>query len=309
RANGWDEADLAAYRAQKPLTDLVGLPADKHLTRQQLIDLCDGMPASWLPSSSAAGDVAAREAKLTEYFEAGADEVILHGVVGGELTPLAEHYRSRGLSERRNSALAERNNDAFPEALAAWLADRLREESGGPVTGLRLGPLERPEAGQSSEVVIFAARWQEGARERSADFVLRRQPGPGGIFLRPDAIREARVLRSLAGHSKVPVPAVRWIEPDARVLGAPFFVMERVSGRVPAAKPSIHSRGWLVPLSPAQRRRLWESAMDVLVAVHATPWRESHDFLLEAGEEPGLRSHLRATAEWYRWAADGRRFP
>jgi len=205
--------------------------------------------------------------------------------------------------------LSEGNHDAFPEALAAWLADRLREESGGPVTGLRLGPLERPEAGQSSEVVIFAARWQEGARERSADFVLRRQPGPGGIFLRPDAIREARVLRSLAGHSKVPVPAVRWIEPDARVLGAPFFVMERVSGRVPAAKPSIHSRGWLVPLSPAQRRRLWESAMDVLVAVHATPWRESHDFLLEAGEEPGLRSHLRATAEWYRWAADGRRFP
>src|SRR5690606_125340 len=96
RANGWDEADLAAYRAQKPLTDLVGLPADKHLTRQQLIDLCDGMPASWLPSSSAAGDVAAVEAKLTEYFEAGADEVILHGVVGGELTPLAEHYRGHG---------------------------------------------------------------------------------------------------------------------------------------------------------------------------------------------------------------------
>ncbi|WP_395108069.1 TIGR03857 family LLM class F420-dependent oxidoreductase [Actinomadura sp. SCN-SB] len=93
RANGWDESDLAAYRAQKTLTDLGGLPADKHLTRQQLIDLCDGMPASWLPSSSAAGDVAAVEARLAEYVEAGADELILHGVVGGELGPLAEHYR------------------------------------------------------------------------------------------------------------------------------------------------------------------------------------------------------------------------
>ena len=200
-------------------------------------------------------------------------------------------------------------HEAFPDALAAWLADRLREESGARVTGVRLGPLERPKAGQSSEMVIFGARWREEGRERSAEFVLRRQPGPGGIFLHPDAVREARVLRALASRSRAPVPAVRWVEPDADVLGGPFFVMDRVPGRVPAAKPSIHSHGWLVPLSPAERRRLWESAMDALVAVHSTPWRESHAFLLEEGVEPGLESHLRRTAQWYRWAADGRPFP
>ncbi len=95
RANGWNESDLAAYRSQKALTDLGGLPADKHLTRRQLIDLCDGLPSSWLPSSSAAGDVGTVEAKLSEYVKAGADELILHCAVGGELAPLAEHYRSR----------------------------------------------------------------------------------------------------------------------------------------------------------------------------------------------------------------------
>jgi probable F420-dependent oxidoreductase len=96
RANGWDEADLARYRAQPMLTELGGLPADKHLTRRQLIDLCAGMPAHWLPSASAAGDVATVEARLAEYVAAGADELIMHGVVGGELAPLAARYRRVG---------------------------------------------------------------------------------------------------------------------------------------------------------------------------------------------------------------------
>jgi probable F420-dependent oxidoreductase len=91
RANGWRETDLAAYRAQRMLTDLNGLPADKHLSRQQLIELCDGMPESWLPSSSAAGTVEESAEYLDRYFEAGADEVIVHGVVGARLGPLARH--------------------------------------------------------------------------------------------------------------------------------------------------------------------------------------------------------------------------
>ncbi|HVV08137.1 TIGR03857 family LLM class F420-dependent oxidoreductase [Amycolatopsis sp.] len=91
RANGWSEKDLAAYRAQPVLTALDGLPADKHLTRQQLIGLCAGMPDAWLPSSSAAGTVGQAARDLDRFFEAGADEVILHGVVGARLGPLVRH--------------------------------------------------------------------------------------------------------------------------------------------------------------------------------------------------------------------------
>jgi probable F420-dependent oxidoreductase len=94
RINGWSEADLEKYRAQPVLAALEGKPADKHLTRQQLIDLCDGLPPGWLPSASAAGAPATVTARLAEYVAAGADEIILHGVVGGELAPLAEHYQA-----------------------------------------------------------------------------------------------------------------------------------------------------------------------------------------------------------------------
>lgn len=89
RANGWSEKDLAAYRAQPVLTALGGLPADKHLTRRQLIELCSGMPGSWLPSTSAAGTVEESARRLERFLEAGADELILHGVVGARLGPLA----------------------------------------------------------------------------------------------------------------------------------------------------------------------------------------------------------------------------
>ncbi|MDT4931196.1 MAG: hypothetical protein QOF92_4063, partial [Pseudonocardiales bacterium] len=91
RANGWDEAQLARYRSQPTLVDLGGLPADKHLSRDQLIDLCAALPPSWLPSSSVRGDAATCSAQLTGYLQAGADELILHGVVGERLGPLVRH--------------------------------------------------------------------------------------------------------------------------------------------------------------------------------------------------------------------------
>ncbi|MFF4767351.1 TIGR03857 family LLM class F420-dependent oxidoreductase [Streptomyces sp. NPDC001255] len=92
RANGWAEGDLAAYRAQPSLTALGDLPADKHLGREELAALCAGMPAHWIASSSALGDTEACARRLAEYRAAGADELILHGMVGERVAPLAARY-------------------------------------------------------------------------------------------------------------------------------------------------------------------------------------------------------------------------
>jgi 5,10-methylenetetrahydromethanopterin reductase len=92
RANRWSAADLATYRSQEPLVALGGLPADKHLTRQQLVALCQKMPPSWLPSASAAGDVDSCVQRLRHYLEAGADEILLHGTSGAGLEALATTF-------------------------------------------------------------------------------------------------------------------------------------------------------------------------------------------------------------------------
>jgi probable F420-dependent oxidoreductase len=96
RINGWDEADLARYRGQRVLTDLGTKPADKYLTRAELIKLCEGMPPSWLASCTVAGTVRQTASVLAEYLAAGADELILHGVVGEGLTPLADYLAAEG---------------------------------------------------------------------------------------------------------------------------------------------------------------------------------------------------------------------
>jgi aminoglycoside phosphotransferase (APT) family kinase protein len=193
-------------------------------------------------------------------------------------------------------------------ALAPWLCQRLSDAAGHPVTSVDIVAPARA-GGQSSEIWLFEARWAERGRHRSADLVLRRQPGYDGIFLRPDAGREFEVLRGLAAHPAVPVPRVRWVERDPAVLGAPFFIMDRVPGVVPAGRPSVHSVGWLTTLTPGQRRTAWQSAIDALAALHDVPWQRSHAFLAVGDEPPGLATYLRDLAEWYHWAARGRRFP
>jgi aminoglycoside phosphotransferase (APT) family kinase protein len=192
--------------------------------------------------------------------------------------------------------------------LAPWLSQRLSDAAGHPVASVDIVAPSRA-GGQSSEIWLFEARWAERGRQRSAGLVLRRQPGYDGIFLRPDAGREYEVLRGLAAHPAVPVPRARWVERDPAVLGAPFFVMERVPGVVPAGRPSIHAVGWLATLTPGQRQTAWRSAIDALAALHDVPWRRSHAFLAGDHQRPGLTAYLEDLAEWYHWAARGRPFP
>jgi aminoglycoside phosphotransferase (APT) family kinase protein len=130
------------------------------------------------------------------------------------------------------------------------------------------------------------------------------------VFLTPDVVRECRVLQGLAGASRVPVPHVLGVEADSRVLGRPFLVMDRVFGRVPAAKPSIHAVGWLPTLSAMEREALWQSALDVLVAIHEVDWRSTHAFLVDGDESStGLDAHIDRFVEWYAWTTAGRSFP
>jgi aminoglycoside phosphotransferase (APT) family kinase protein len=104
-----------------------------------------------------------------------------------------------------------------------------------------------------------------GLRRSDAELVIRRPPrGP----LPPsahDVLREARVLRALAGHA--PVPRVLEECDDPAVIGAPFYVMERIEGEVigDAVPEALDTE--------AERRRMGEELVDALVTVHDVDWR------------------------------------
>jgi len=177
------------------------------------------------------------------------------------------------------------------------------------VADVEVSNLERPAVGQSNDTLLFTATWTGATQQHRERLVLRREPAANQIFREPDVIREARVLQALRTGSRVPVPEVHWCETDSAVLGAPFFVMAEVPGRVPAGRPSIHTVGWLPTLTTRERERLWSSAMETVVAVHEVEWQRSHAFLLGDDRDAAtLDAHIDRLAKWYRWSTADREF-
>jgi aminoglycoside phosphotransferase (APT) family kinase protein len=97
-----------------------------------------------------------------------------------------------------------------------------------------------------------------------ADAVILRRPPTGAVLATAhDMVREHRVISALAG-TPVPVPRTLHLATDAAVLGAPFYVMERVGG--------VHVVQELPPgyaEQPAERRALADGLMDVLADLHS----------------------------------------
>ena len=199
--------------------------------------------------------------------------------------------------------------DKLHTRLTGWLEARLQQDSVDVVRDVRLGEPESPAVGQSNETLVLPATWTQGDRPAEATFILRRQPSGSALLPAPDVVREYEVLRGLAS-SAVPVPRVRWVESDPSVQGVPFFVMEHVAGNVPSAKPSIHVVGWLTTLEPDQRSRVYRSALDAVVALHAHEWTATHAFMLEPGRaQDPLDRYLGWLRSWYDWVTGGRSFP
>lgn len=102
--------------------------------------------------------------------------------------------------------------------------------------------------------------------ELSTGVVLRRPPrGP----LPPsahDVLREARLLRALE-PTAVRVPKVLAVCEQTEVIGAPFYVMEKIEGEV------ISSTMPAALDSPAERSRVANELIDALVELHGVRWQ------------------------------------
>jgi aminoglycoside phosphotransferase (APT) family kinase protein len=161
------------------------------------------------------------------------------------------------------------------ETLLAYLQHHLSDLK-GPLT------VEQFPAGFSNLTYLLRA----GERE----LVLRRPPIGAKIRTAHDMGREYRILAHLHPVSaKVPRPLL-YCE-DESVLGAPFYVMERVKGIILRAQPP---RG--IDLSPATLRRLSEVFVENLVEIHSIDYEAAG--LGELGSPQGYVN--RQIAGWTR---------
>jgi aminoglycoside phosphotransferase (APT) family kinase protein len=122
--------------------------------------------------------------------------------------------------------------------------------------GLGAGPVTGEPVGEGHSNVTYVIRRDGG------EWVLRRPPRPPLPPSAHDVLREARLLRALEGTA-VRVPRVLATCDDDAVIGAPFYVMERVSGHVITTELPDGLEG----------RAIGDELIDALVEIHAADWQ------------------------------------
>lgn len=168
------------------------------------------------------------------------------------------------------------------EGLRARLADYLGGRDQVPVA---VGPLRQFPVG-FSWLTYGATLSRSGV---GSEIILRLGP-QNGLFAPYSAAPQFLALEALAG-SEVPVPAVYAWSDDSAILGAPFFVSQKVAG----ATPVPWGRGG--DADPAWRAAIATDFIDALAALHRFDWRASALASWGEGMTPA-NAALRQVAAW-----------
>ncbi|MCU1448316.1 MAG: putative aminoglycoside phosphotransferase [Acidimicrobiales bacterium] len=140
-------------------------------------------------------------------------------------------------------------SDIDAEALRGWLATHVAGiDAGGPIE------LEIISGGASNVTI--------GVTVGDRELVVRHPPVTAFLPTANDMGREFRFYSALHG-TPVPTPEVFAFCDDVSVIGAPFYVMERLHGIVP------HDAASLEGLTQDEGRALSERLVDVLAGIHA----------------------------------------
>lgn len=137
------------------------------------------------------------------------------------------------------------------ENLRRYLAERIPGEN-VPLT------VERIRGGHSNET-FFIQRGSEG-------WVLRRPPRGPLLPTAHDVLREYRVLKAL-NNTDVPTPRVLLACDDTSVIGAPFYLMERLQGIVVRQELPAYAS------DTAGKQAISKALVDVLAELHNVDWR------------------------------------
>lgn len=150
--------------------------------------------------------------------------------------------------------------------LAEWIAARTPGAS-----DVQVGPFTSPSGTGGTNVTLLGPiEWTEAGITRHEDIVARFafETTSAANIATADNRAQRQIITALDQRSAVPVPTILWHSDDPADLGAPFWIMRRVPGLVPSDWPPYNTAGFLAEASVSQRRRLWESAVTTLTAIH-----------------------------------------
>ena len=122
-----------------------------------------------------------------------------------------------------------REPNQMVRSLEAFIAEQGRYKT------VEVETLRRMSGGVSHEIWAVDALLDDGSNRTARKLVLRRDPSDTKISIHAGLRAEFLVMRA-AHREGVPVPEVFWLCEDSAVLGAPFFIMERVEGETIARR-------------------------------------------------------------------------
>ncbi len=136
-------------------------------------------------------------------------------------------------------------------ALAEYLQKELKGFS-GELTVHQFG------FGQSNPTYLLSAAGKE--------YVLRKKP-PGKLLPSAHAVeREYRIIQAMKGAG-VPVPEPYLLCTDASVIGTPFYLMERIKGRI-FRDPTVSEAR-----NVQERAQIFEALNETLATIHLVDWQ------------------------------------
>ena len=188
-----------------------------------------------------------------------------------------------------------RDLDILAGSLSTYLGARITGSSNVRIMDLKY-PLG---AGMSHETILFDAEWTEGAAVHRRGLVVRIKPSSALVYLDDMFEEQYRLLKLMHDSSDVRIAEPLWFEPSGELLGAPFFVMEKVAGRVAVSYPPYSRQGWLVDdATPADRRRMWEDAVTQLALIQRVAVPE---FLAQPGQPTGFEQEIDRWRRYLGW--------
>ncbi|HEX9033237.1 MAG TPA: phosphotransferase family protein [Streptosporangiaceae bacterium] len=222
------------------------------------------------------------------------------------MTASAEHPPDEAVK----MTVSQRDPETLGAALRGWLAGRLSLSEPPAISGVRM-PVS---GGLSSTSVLFEAEWTSGGAAQRGAYVARMAPEASAVpvFPRYDLPGQYDLIDRVSAACQVPVPRLRWNQPDGGPLGTAFFVMDQIDGRVPLDNPPYVFAGWLFEAQAHERALLQRNSIRVLADLHAIPEpAATFPALAPPGGMDSLRWHVEQQHEYYRWALadDGFRIP
>jgi aminoglycoside phosphotransferase (APT) family kinase protein len=189
--------------------------------------------------------------------------------------------------------------DGIRHGLAGWMRRRLDDP------GISIAAMRTPSGtGVANETVLFDVARTGGATEG----YVARLATPDSLYLDYDLSVHYRMYETMMAFPSVPTPRVLGYESDPGVVGAPFFVMEKIDGEIATDRPSWATEGFIVDAEPAQRRALWERTVRMMADLHRLP-PEPFAFLRTGKAKSGTGDCLDYWMRSLRWAAPAQSLP